>query len=150
MRAVTFTVPGSPVPAARPRFARVGNHVRTYTPSSNVQFMEQVRFAYTASYGDFLFDRGTPLLLIATFYVARPKGHYGTGRNADVLKPSAPALPTTRPDLSNLLKLFEDALNGYAFVDDSNLVDIHMRKRYGIPRTEVELAAMSSEPQAVA
>ena len=38
--------------------------------------------------------------------------------------------PTTRPDATNYLKLFEDALNKYAWKDDSIIVDPSCRKVY--------------------
>ena len=37
-----------------------------------------------------------------TFVRRRPKGHYGSGRNAWQLKPNAPAYPTSRPDALKL------------------------------------------------
>lgn len=68
----------------------------------------------------------------ATFYVARPKGHYGTGRNAGRLRESAPAFPTKRSggDLDKLARGLLDALTGCAFLDDSQVTDLRMRKRY--------------------
>ena len=52
------------------------------------------------------------LAISITFYVARPKGHYGSGKNAARLKPSAPARPTTKPDLLKLARGVEDAMSG--------------------------------------
>ena len=43
-----------------------------------------------------------PLLVKVTFYMKRPRGHYGTGRNAGILNPSAPAYCTKRPDTTKL------------------------------------------------
>lgn len=39
--------------------------------------------------------------------------------------------PTSKPDSSNYLKLFEDALNRHAWTDDSVIVDTACRKMYG-------------------
>lgn len=63
-----------------------------------------------------------PLALTITFVMARPKGHYGTGRNAGRLKSSAPRWPTTQPDTTKLLRSTEDAMIGIVFVDDSQIV----------------------------
>lgn len=39
-------------------------------------------------------------------------------------------LPTTKPDLDNQIKTILDALNGHAFDDDSQIVQIGARKVY--------------------
>ena len=51
-----------------------------------------------------------PVALYVSFYRARPKAHYGTGRNAAVLRASAPDYPTTKPDTTKLVRGLEDAL----------------------------------------
>src|SRR6516164_7257660 len=51
-----------------------------------------------------------PLELHVDFYVARPAGHYGTGKNRSLVKASAPRFPATRPDASKLCRCIEDAL----------------------------------------
>lgn len=51
-------------------------------------------------------------------------------------------VPTTRPDATNLQKLAEDALQGICYEDDSQVVDVRTRKRYGDPpRLEIEVSA---------
>lgn len=78
--------------------------------------------------------------------VDRPKSHFGTGRNADLLKPTAPRFPETKPDISNVLKLVEDALKSRAFRDDSQIVGLTATKRYAVdgerPYTRVELGVL--------
>lgn len=69
-----------------------------------------------------------PLRLDVTFYLPRPQGHYGTGRNADVLKPSAPLFHTTKPDVLKLTRAIEDALTGVVYRDDSLIHDGRQRK----------------------
>lgn len=92
--------------------------------------------------GDPLPLRGA-LVLNVTFYVKRPKAHFGTGRNAEVLKPSAPAYPTTKPDTTKLVRAIEDAMTGLVYRDDAQLVDQHAHKRYGLPeRCEVVVEAL--------
>jgi Holliday junction resolvase RusA-like endonuclease len=56
------------------------------------------------------------------FYRQRPAGHYGTGRNARLLKPSAPMWPTGRPDALKLARAAEDALTGTVWADDAQIV----------------------------
>lgn len=72
-----------------------------------------------------------------TFYRARPRGHYGSGRNSDLVKPSAPLAPGTRPDVLKYARLAEDALSKVIWRDDAQIVDEHLYKRWGQPRMEV-------------
>ena len=66
-----------------------------------------------------------------TYVLRRPKSHYGTGRNAGKLKPSAPIYPTVKPDVLKLTRSTEDALTKLVYLDDSIIVDENLRKRYG-------------------
>lgn len=63
-----------------------------------------------------------PLVLEVRFFFVRPKSHYGSGKNARVLKPSAPTYPATRPDTTKLLRALEDALTGVLWRDDAQIV----------------------------
>ncbi|WP_435600800.1 RusA family crossover junction endodeoxyribonuclease [Streptomyces sp. C10-9-1] len=72
-----------------------------------------------------------PLLVCMDFFFDRPKSHFGTGRNAGLLKASAPARPTGPPDLSKLVRSTEDALQtAGAYRDDALIVSIATAKRY--------------------
>jgi crossover junction endodeoxyribonuclease RusA len=64
-----------------------------------------------------------PLEVVMVFTLARPKSHYGTGRNAAVLKPGALLRPCKTPDCSKLARATEDALTGIAWVDDALVVE---------------------------
>lgn len=95
-------------------------------------------------------ERGIPLMtgpvsLDVVFIRARPKGHYGTGRNAATIKPSAPEHPTTKPDATKLLRGVEDALTGILWQDDAQIVVQHVRKEYGDPE-RCEIFAREIEP----
>ena len=77
-----------------------------------------------------------PVALDITFFFMRPKGHYGTGRNADKLKPSAPEHCTscTHGDLDKLCRSTFDGLavrsGGSVIKDDSQVVRLRCDKRY--------------------
>lgn len=75
----------------------------------------------------------TDAALTVTFLFVRrrPQSHYGTGRNAGVLKDSAPRYPTTRPDLLKVARAVEDALTSVVWVDDAQIVEESLRKAYG-------------------
>ncbi len=72
-----------------------------------------------------------PIDVTVHFYLPRPKGHYGTGRNTGKLKHSAPSHPATRPDVDKLVRSTLDALgDAYMFTDDSQVVNLVAGKRY--------------------
>lgn len=71
-----------------------------------------------------------PLGLAVVFSVLRPKGHFGSGRNAGVIKDSAPEWPTVKPDATKLLRGLEDALTGVVWRDDAQVVEQAVTKRY--------------------
>ena len=84
-----------------------------------------------------------PVELTVTFFRQRPKGDYGTGRNTQLLKPTANAYPVSKPDTTKLLRAVEDALTSVLWRDDAQVVDQHVFKRYGTPeRAEIEVRAL--------
>jgi Holliday junction resolvase RusA-like endonuclease len=78
-----------------------------------------------------------PLSLRITFYMPRPKGHFRSAKQAEAtgrpLRPSAPAYPTVKPDVSKLVRAVEDALTGVVWRDDAQVVTQFAAKLYGEP-----------------
>ncbi len=129
---VEITVYGSAQPAGSKRaFVVNGRAHVTDDAKGSRPWKQRVAQAAGESYGGELLSG--PLSVEMTFYQPRPKGHYGTGRNAEMVKASAPARPTTRPDVLKLARAVEDALSGVVYRDDSQIVDEHLHKRYGEP-----------------
>jgi Holliday junction resolvase RusA-like endonuclease len=62
------------------------------------------------------------------FFLPRPKMHFGSGRNSSQLKPSAPTVPATRPDIDKLSRAVLDALTGIVFSDDAQVADLQAHK----------------------
>jgi Holliday junction resolvase RusA-like endonuclease len=87
-----------------------------------------------------------PLSVVFVFTRPRPKGHYGTGRNASILKDWAKDLkPTGKPDVLKLGRAVEDAMNGIVYLDDSQIVEEHLSKQYG-DKPGVAVTVMKLEP----
>lgn len=85
-----------------------------------------------------------PLKVVFIFFMPRIKGHYGSGKNSHQLKPHAPLWCRPKPDLSNLVKLIEDALNGVFWKDDSIICREVLDKVYSErPRVEVEIYSLT-------
>lgn len=59
-----------------------------------------------------------PVMVMMVFEFPRPQSHYGTGRNAGKLKPSAPEDHPSSPDLDKLERCVNDALTGIILADD--------------------------------
>lgn len=68
-----------------------------------------------------------------TFVLPRGKGHFGTGRNAGLLKDSAPAQPAVRPDVDKLTRNALDAMKGVVYSDDGQVAELVARKVFGEP-----------------
>lgn len=82
-----------------------------------------------------------PIRLTIVFCVARPRAHYGAKGS---LKLSAPTYPTTRPDLTKLVRAIEDALTGVIWRDDAQVVSQTVMKIYDeFFHTEITIVEMS-------
>lgn len=82
------------------------------------------------------FTAGEPIGAEITFTLDRPKGHYGTGRNAKVLRPAAPVFPIghNTGDVDKLLRLVLDALqDADVLPDDCQVIEATTRKVYVSP-----------------
>ena len=96
---------------------------------------------------------GGPIEVEATFYRRRNVADLGTGRNAGLVKPSAPAFPITMPDTTKLFRALEDALTGIVWHDDAQVVEQIVRKRWATPGSAEgvqvrisSIATLSSDP----
>lgn len=126
-RMLEFAVEFPPAPEPRPR----ASGSRIYVPPSADEWKDEVRaeakYALLTSGDESLPSPDTPIAAFAEFRMPRPKSHYRTGRNAHLLKDSAPLFPLSTPDLDNLIKATWDALGPWAKLpglcwDDDSLV----------------------------
>ena len=140
-----FVVKGKPIAKKRPRFVRRGKFVGTYNP----QETEEGRFLWDvkAQIGNRKPIEG-PIIIQMTFYMPRPKNHFGSGKNEGVLKKTAPRFHTSTPDLDNLEKFVFDCLNGVVWIDDALVVKATSIKAYapvlGNESTEITIREVSS------
>lgn len=130
---ISFFVTGEPKGQPRPRACIRGKRAGVYDPGTAVQWKACVGAAwirYQDTHGPVEPHAG-PVALALTFTIARPASHYGSGKNAAMLKPSAPAIPTGKPDFDNLAKAVADELtNCGAWRDDAQISSCIIRKRY--------------------
>jgi len=132
--AIQFFVPGVPQPGG----SKKGFVVRTKAGGLRANIVEDAKRnapwrAVVALAARDLFLTGPltgPLVVTFSFAMPRPGSHYGTGRNADKLKETAPTGHTCKPDITKLVRSTEDALKGIAWVDDRQIVDQAAGKMY--------------------
>lgn len=133
---VEFTVDGKPQGKARPRVMKG----YTYTPRNTVLYEEQVRTEYARQTNSYRFADDRLLCLQIWAYMPIPKS---TPKAKRELMLSGHIRPAKRPDLDNILKAIADALNGIAYHDDAQLVDMRATRWYSdSPRVEVYIAEM--------
>lgn len=131
MSDVTFFVPGIPQPGGS-KTAFYNKHTKRVSVSEACKKNPAWRsvvvgFAMEAHKEPPLTG---PLTLHVAFFMPRPRGHFGSGKNANKVKPSAPLYPTGRPDTTKLLRALEDALTGVLWVDDAQIVVQSAAKLY--------------------
>lgn len=134
-----LTVYGNAEPAGSKRgFYRPGLGVRIVDANPKSREWKNLVAQEAGKIADGMLDG--PLMLTATFYRPRPASHFGSGRNREVLKPSAPLFPTVRPDTTKLLRAVEDAITGIWLKDDAQIVRQVVAKEWGTPaRVEMRL-----------
>lgn len=137
---VFITIPGPPVGKNRPRFARIGKGVRTYSDQEDEQSLWVMSARNQLRRLNRFFDGAVEIRV--RFWIKRPAGHYGSGKNEGVLRPSALVVPEKKSDLDNYEKFMLDCLNHcHIWKDDSCVVGIDSKKRYAErgtePRTEI-------------
>jgi len=126
MMQIIFTVPGQPHGKGRPRFARRGKFVSTYTDAKTSSYEDQVRFHAKQAMGSSEPFKG-PLEAVIYIRLPVPKS-YPKKRVAACL--SGSEWPCKKPDWDNVAKSVCDAINGIVCVDDSQIVECHVRKVY--------------------
>ncbi|MFC4014628.1 RusA family crossover junction endodeoxyribonuclease [Nonomuraea purpurea] len=109
-----FTIAGEAVTKGRPRFARRGKGVRTYTPADTLEAEAVVADAFRAAVPHHQPDKEYTYGLLAVFCVGNRKVR----------------------DVDNLLKLVLDGLNKIAWHDDAQVVELSGRKIYDLANPE--------------
>jgi Holliday junction resolvase RusA-like endonuclease len=150
MDPVVIHVPGPPVAKGRPRFFGGGRFPRAYTPKETEAYETTVRW-YAARE---MAKRGLQPLdgaLSVTIEFTLPIPPSWSQRKKDHAVLGS-IMPIGRPDSDNLAKAITDAANGHIWRDDSQIVELIVRKRYGEPGATmtVTLAGQSIEQRSAA
>ena len=123
---ISFSIPGEPVGKGRPKFARRGNFVQTYTPEKTASYENLVKVEYQMKYHGQQFP-DVPLVM-------EIKAFYGIPKSASKKKREMMLThlirPTKKPDMDNVVKVIADSLNNLAYKDDTQIVECTVRKFY--------------------
>ncbi len=133
--AVEFTVPGVPAPQGSKTRTKWG--VREDNPATR-PWRTAVAWEATAAMAGRPRLTG-PLALEVVFTFPRPKNHFGSGRNAEQLKPSSPTLHASKPDVDKMLRAICDSLSGIICRDDAQIAAVQGWKVYGSPGATVRV-----------
>ena len=129
---VTFRVDGTPIPKGRPRFARHGKFVSTYTDKTTLQYEDLIADGAKRAMGS---SEPFEMALEAFFYFSIPvPKSYSKKRTEACL--SGLERPMKK-DLDNLIKSVGDGMNKIVYKDDGQIVTLHCTKVYGEPYVEV-------------
>lgn len=122
MRAV-FLFDIQPVSKARPRLSKSG----VYTPQKTKCFEKSIQLLARQQYRKAPIEGAISVTVL--FNIPRPKSVTEKKRK----------YPCVKPDIDNYAKALLDALNGIAFKDDAQIIDLTLSKRYGEPGIAVEV-----------
>ena len=136
---IFFIIPGEPSSKGRPRFYHNGKFVRAYTPSDTVNYENLVRLAWMQreESGDIRKLTGAIKAEIWAYFPI-PKSA-SKKKQAQMMQDEIRPI-TVKKDMDNICKVILDALNGIAYDDDRQIVDLIASKHYSDrPRAEVVL-----------
>ena len=136
--AIDFEIPGPPVGKGRPRAFRMGNSVRMHTPEKTASYESLVKIAARIAMKSAA-PMAFPVALSLVVLHAIPKSWSKRRQDAAL---AGTERPTTKPDADNVAKAVADACNGIVWVDDAQVVELHVSKRYSAtPGVMVEVRA---------
>ena len=125
-----LTLYGKPQPKERPKVYN-GHGI---TPTKTRQYEARLAEAWRAKYPT---PVETPVSMNVTFYLPTPTSW---SKKKKELAERGIIRPTSRPDVDNLVKIILDGLNGVAYLDDKQVVEVYASKWYSEdPRTDVRI-----------
>lgn len=119
-----FEMPGDIVGKARPRMnTRTG---KTYTPTKTKDYEYLLRQWFVMNYPNFETIEGRVAVSIIAYFDI-PKST-SKKRKMEMLKVNIS--PTKKPDIDNIVKIVLDAMNKFAFKDDTQVTRLEVEKIY--------------------
>lgn len=133
---IAFTVPGQPQGKGRPRIGKIGAHARMFTPAKTVAYEGLIAHAAQVAMANRL--RFEEAVGVNLFIDCEVPASWSQKKQRAAL--AGEVLPTSKPDVDNVVKAVFDGLNGVLWRDDVLVVDTRIRKRYSAtPCVRVEV-----------
>ena len=132
MPTLKLFIPGKPFGKERPKFARRGKFVATYTPKKTLRYEDSVRSLWSLENAAKLpapltMKDNVRIAVNAVFEIPKSYNQKNRDEIADGL------VSPNKPDWDNIGKIVCDSLNGVAWVDDSIIRQATVAKRYAFP-----------------
>lgn len=130
--AIEFKVPGPPQGKARARtfYNQRAGHMSSVTPEKTVLYENLIKTRYIETIEKQMIPFQTlegPLTVHISAYYEPPKS---TSKKNYAKMMDNTILPTKKPDIDNIAKVVLDALNGIAYKDDTQVINLNVIKRY--------------------
>ena len=131
-----FEIEITPVAKGRPRYARRGNFVQTYTPTKTREYEDVIRENSKLAMG--MSDPlETPLNVYLCFGMPIPSS---TPKKALEGYLDGSVKHIKKPDLDNLTKAVLDAMNGVVYLDDNQICRLTIEKNYDtVPKISISV-----------
>ena len=129
-----FEMIGQPIGKARPRMnTRTG---RAYTPTNTKLYEYSLRQWFIREYPYFTpIETRVKVTIIAYFEI--PKS---TSKKKEAEMLQLNISPTKKPDADNIIKIVLDAMNKFAFKDDTQVTKLEIEKKYDkTPRIYIKI-----------
>lgn len=128
---ITIYIEGDPVGKGRPRVTKTGV---TFTPAKTRHYEEWVKACYYEALtkegmtkDEAFIGKGIPIRMEILAFFPIPKS-YSKKKKESIL--THQERPTKKPDIDNIAKIICDSLNGLAYHDDNQIVDLEIGKEY--------------------
>jgi len=119
-----FEVPGEVVGKARPRMNTYTGHA--YTPTKTKLYEYGLRQCFIINYPKYIsIENRVKVTIIAYFDIPKSTSKK---KEAEMLLDNIS--PTKKPDIDNITKIVLDAMNKFAFKDDTQVTKLEVEKKY--------------------
>ena len=131
-----FKIPGKVQAKQRPRFSKSGI---VYTPKETRVYEDFVRLCYSDYANQYRWEPyDGQLRAEIEVFIQVPKSDSKLNKQAKII---GEIRPTIKPDCDNLAKSILDSLNGWAYRDDKQIIELSVKKFYA-EQSEVKVKLM--------